>query len=206
MVGVIQDTVENPRAVGMSEDVEPEMNEEGEVQATEEEQLDYDLLTVRARKMMYGPGRENILKMLGSSETPAQGMGKAASMLVKSLVGSAKKSGREISGEVAINAGAEIVEDLSELAVANDVFQYENNEEEKSELEDAMLYGVKFYGDGMLANGEITEEMQSQAKKQMDEGIQEELAMARTKKTPVAEGVQNAIQSGGLISDTMNKT
>ena len=204
----MQDEAINPRSTGMTSEVMPEVNKAGEEIPTEDEQLDYDLLVIRAQKMMYGPGRENILKLISSGETPAQGLGKAAATLVKSLVQSGKQAGREISGEVAINAGAEIVEDLSELAVSSGVVEYENDKEETSELQDAMLYGVKFYGDGMVANGEITPDMQDMAKKQMDEGIQEELAMAKTdeapKKKPIAEGVEQAVnQPSGIVGGMM---
>lgn len=205
----LEDSTENPRSVGMTAEAMPEMDETGEEAATEDEQLDYDMLVVRAQKMMYGQGRESILELLGSSETPAQGLGQAASMLVKSLMQSAKQSGREISGEVAINAGAEIIELLSELATKNNVFQYESDEEESSEIQDAVLWGVKYYGDGMIADGEITPEMQGMAQTQMQEGIQEDLeanAPGGEQKTAIAAGVEEAMipnKSSGIIDGLM---
>lgn len=169
---------------------------------TEEEQMNYDMLVIRARKMMFGKGRDNVLKLLGSSNTPAEGLGQAASMIVKSLTNAAKEAGREISGEVAINAGAEIVDDLSELAKSKGVYQYDSPEEEKQQIEEAMLYGVKHYGDGMIAAGELTPEIQEQAKQQVQEGLTEEQA---TKKTPVAAGVEQAMaeKQDGLIANAM---
>jgi len=157
MTGTMQlppDSTEDPRGFGGTPDPEPMEDADGNIPATEAEQLDYDLLTVRARKMMFGKGKNKILKMLGTSEAPAQAIGKVGSMLVKSLMTSAKESGREISGDVAINAGGEIANDLNDLGKANGVFVYDDEESEKSELADALLWGVKYYGDGMLAAGE----------------------------------------------------
>lgn len=188
-------STENPRGFGGTPDPEPETDDEGNELATEEEQLDYDLLTVRARKMMFGKGKEKILKMLGTSESPAHGIGKVGSMLIKSLMESSKQAGREIGGDVAINAAAEIVNDLNDLGKANNIFKYDSPEDEEKELADAMLYGVKFYGDGMLAAGEITPEMQKIAKQEVEEGLRSEGA-GGPKQTPIAAGVGQAMQPG----------
>jgi hypothetical protein len=187
-----QDTIENPRGFGGTPDPEPVTNAEGEIPATEEEQLDYDLLTVRARKMIFGPGKEKILKMLGTSQSPAQGIGKAGSMIIKSLMDSSKEQGREIDPEVALNAAPEVIDDLNELAKVNKVFQYDSPEDEQKELQDAMLWGTKYYGDGMVANGEITPDMKNLAKRQVQEGIAGEQNKG-PKKKPIAAGVGQAM-------------
>ncbi len=209
MEGKLQSTTENPRGFGGTPDPEPETNADGDVMATDDEQMDYDLLTVRARKMMFGKGKEKILKMLGTSESPAKGIGKVGSMLIKSLMDAGKQSGREISGETAINAATEIAEDLNDLAKANDVFKYDSPEDEMKELEDAILWGVKFYGDGMIANGEITPEMKKNAKQQVDEGLAEEGNTAPQKK-PMAAGVGKAMAGPpagppGLVGGAMQQ-
>lgn len=199
MPQMIKDATENPRGFGGTPDPELGTNEDGEVQATEEEQQNYEMLVIRGRKIMFGKGKENILKMLGSSETPAQGIGKVGSMLLKSLVQSAKQQGREIGAEVALNAAPEIAEDLNDLAKVNKVFQYDSPEDEEKELADAMLWGVKYYGDGMISANEITPEMQSQAREQVRQGIAEEQA-AGPKKTPIAAAVGNAVnQPPGIV-------
>jgi len=194
MQDIPQDSTESPRSFGNRE----ELPQDEENLASEDEQLDNDLIVVRARKMMFGKGRENILKMLGSSPTPAEGIGKVAAMLVRSLVQAAKEQSREIGEDVALNAGLEISEDLNELAKKNNVFTYDSPEDEQAELEDASLWGVKYYGDEMLANNEITPEMQESAKKQMGEGLRKELNIA---KKPIAAGVEQAIGNGGIVNN-----
>jgi len=54
MDGKIEDTTENPRSFG---DTPDPVSEEEMERATPEEQQDYDLLTIRARKMMFGKGK-----------------------------------------------------------------------------------------------------------------------------------------------------
>ena len=193
MENFITEETTDERAFGGKDDLpEPETNELGQEEATEDEQLDNDLIVTRARKMMFGKGRDNILKMLGSSESPAQGIGKVSAMLVRSLVQAAKAGGRNISEEAALNAGFEIGEDLNDLGKANGVFEYDSEEDELRELQDASLWGVKFYGDEQLANNEITPEMQQAATQQMQEGIATEKG-SKMKRNPVAAGVKEAV-------------
>lgn len=197
--GKLESTTENPRGFGGTPDPEPEVNEAGEELPTEEEQMDYDLLTIRGRKMIFGKGKEKILKLLGTAETPAQGIGQAGSMIIKSLMASSKQSGREIDGNTAMHAATEIATDLNDLAKKNGVFQYDSPEDEQQELEDAMLWGAKYYGDGALSTGEITPEWQAMAQKQMDEGIAEEVAKAPK---PKEDKLGSAVKKG-IVESSM---
>jgi len=201
MEGLMEDSTENPRAFGDGAEIEPESNldADGNTQASEDEQMDNDFIVVRARKMMFGAGRENILKQLGSSPSPAEGIGKVASMMVRALVQSAKEGGRDVSEDAAVNAGHEIGEDLNDLAKANGVFEYNSPEDEMEELQDASLWGVKYYGDEMIANNELTPEMQKAAQKVMADGVANE--GEGMKKKPIAEGVEQAVKPGGMINN-----
>ena len=209
-----KDELENPRNFGAGAETtnEPEEEwntDEGEP-ATEDEQQDYDLLVIRAQKIMFGDGREKILTLLGSGESPAKSIGQAESMLIKSLRQSAKEQGRDISDEIALNAGAEIGEDLSELAKSAGVFKYDSEADELQELEDAMLWGVKLYGDGMIQSGEITPEIQQAAAKVTQENNQREYDGApkppKPKKNKVGDAVRQGIDQGdntGIINGAM---
>ncbi len=211
--GKIPDRNINPR--GFGEGSEPEPIDEDI--ATETEQQDYDLLTVRARKVIYGTGKENILRMLGSSASPAEGMGKTGAMIIKSLVQSGKQGGRDMAPSAILESGGDVIDDLNELAKANAVFQYDTPEDEERELADAMLWGVKFYGDGMMSAGEITPEMQDSARQEVQAGMAEEQGMsaappAPPAPSPVAAGVNSALrqpkppgnaQNPGLVGKNM---
>lgn len=187
MEHMLEDKLQDPRGFGGAPDPEVEEQE----QPTEQEQMDYDLLAVRARKMIFGPSKSKMLELMGAAESPSQGMGQAASMLIKTLMAAAKEAGREIPGETAIAAGTEVISDLNELAKNNGVFEYDDQQSEQKELEDAMIWGVKYYGDGMLAGNEITEDMQKQAEQQVVAGIREE--QGGMKKNPIADGVSKGV-------------
>ena len=209
MIG-IQDSTENERRIGdegeeQSPDTSMDTEAEGE-EATPEEQMDFDMLTVRARKMIFGKGRENILKTLGTAETPAKGMGRIGATIMKSLVSAAKDAGREISPDAAVAAAPEILQDLVDVAKSNKIFEFDTPEDEEKALTDAILWGVKYYGDGEIANGEITPQMREQAKQQVQAGLAAEQARAPQKK-PVAAGVEQAMtppeKPAGLVSGAM---
>lgn len=205
---------ENPRGFGGTDDPEPELNEDGTINATEDEQMQYDLLTVRARKMMFGPAKDDVLEMLGSSESPAQGIGQAGAMIMKALWMGAKESGMDIDSDTMIEAGSEIADDLNELGKAEGIFEYDDQASEDAEMEDALMYGVKNYGDGMVEGGEITPEMMSEAQQQVAEGIESEggpkaSSTTQNQQTPIAQGVSQAVApaapppQGGLVGGQM---
>jgi len=207
MDGMTEDTTGNPRGFGESEGVEMD----DELKATPEEQQDYEILIIRSRKMMFGKGKEEILKLLGSSESPSKGIGKAGSMLIKALMQSGEQQGRKMSPDAAINAGAVVANDLNELAKANNIFQYDSPEEEEKQLKEGVLWGVKLYGDGMLEQNEISPEMQSLAKKQMVKAIEDETGdkMPNTQMKPVNAAVNQAVNQPqpmqGLVGGAMQQ-
>jgi len=190
----------NPRGFGGKEDPD-----QGAEKASPEEQQDYEMLTIRARKMMFGDGKDQILKMMGSSEAPAKGIGQAASMLVKSLISSSKEQGRDIGPDAAINAGSFIASELNELGKANGIFKYDTPQDEEKELKDAVLWGVKLYGDGMIESGEVTVEMSNLAKKQVVEEINKEAESGSLpKKNKMSQAVNNAVeQPQGIVAGAM---
>jgi len=201
------DETENARGFGGTADPEPETNKDGTVNATDEEQMQYDLLTVRARKMIFGPAKEKVLGMLGSSESPGKGMGQAGAMILKSLIDAAASKGMEINSDVGAEAGVDVVDDLNELGKSAGVFQYDDKESEAKELEDALLWGVKYYGEAMQSDGAITPEIQKQAQQITVEGLAEEQGAAPKKKSdPIKEGVGQAMQpQAGLVGGNMQQ-
>ncbi len=153
---------------------EPETNEDGTVEPSEDEQLDYDMIVTRALKQIHGSGMDNILKTLGSAERPSQGMGQVTARLIETLKQSAKEGGREIADNTLQHAGVEIIQELSELAVAKGVFEYADEAEEDQEIQDAGLWAVKYYGEAQKNAGAITPEMTGQAQQDMQQGIEAE--------------------------------
>lgn len=200
---------ERPRGFGGTPDPEPATNEDGDELATPEEQANYDLLVIRSRKMIYGPAQDDVLELLSAAESPAQGMGQAGSMILKSLVSSARESGREIDGSVVLAAGAEVVQDLNDLAKAKGVYEYDAPKDEEQQVTDALMWGAKYYGDGALASGELTPEMRAQAQKQMQEGLAAEKGQqvdppVTAQPTKIAQGVNQAMSPPpGIVGGQM---
>ncbi len=177
-----------------------------DIKATPEEQQDYEMLVIRGRKIIFGENKEQVLEMMGSSETPAKGLGQAAAMIIKSLTSAAKEAGRDIGPDAAINAGTIIVSELNELAIKNNVFQYESQEDEDSEIKDGVLWGVKLYGDGMVQQGELTPEITEEAKNLVKNGIAEDSGK-KPQKNKMASAVGEAVNPPppGLISGAMDQ-
>jgi len=197
----LQGTTNNPRGFGGTPDPQ---TEDEKLQASPEEQQDYEMLVIRGRKIIFGEGKDKILEMMGSSEEPAKGLGQAASMIVKSLTSAAKEQGREIGADAAINAGTVIVSELNELAVANGIFKYESEQDEDPEIKDGVLWGVKLYGDGMIQSGELTPEIQESAISQVTAAIQED-AQKNPQKTPMASAVGEAVAPAGIVGGAMTE-
>lgn len=207
MEGMLKDRTEKPRKFGDNADPE-----EVDMQATPEEQQDYEILVIRSRKIMFGAGKEKILTLLGAAESPAKGIGRAGSMLIKSLMQSGEQQGRKMSVDAAANAGANVGADLNDLAKANGVYKYDSPEEEEKELKEGVLWGVKLYGDGMISGGEISPEMQGLAKKEIIQAIEEETGdkMPDTQMKPANAAVNQAMnqpqqEPQGLISGAMQQ-
>jgi hypothetical protein len=199
------DSTEKPRGFGGTPDPEPETNEDGSVNASEEEQMQYDLLTVRARKMIFGRKKNEVLKLLGAADSPAESMGRTGALLLKGLIDAAASKGMKINSDVGTEAGAEIVEDLNELGKSAGVFTYDDKESEVKEVEDALLWGVKFYGEAMQSGKQLTPELQKEAQVLTVEGLAEEQGQSPQKKpNAIADGVSQAMApQQGLVGGSM---
>ena len=197
---LMQGATANPRGFGGNQT--PEEMQAESTEPTPEEQEQYDLMVIRARKMIFGDAKEDLLEMMGASQSPAQGMGEAAALLVKMMTDAMKNEDGPVDPEVAINAGTEIIEDLNDLGKNNGIFEYDSDEDEDQELADAVLWGVKKYGDGMIQSGEITPEMQQMGQQVMQQGMDEEMAsVQQARATPKKTGVAEAV--GGVINGAM---
>lgn len=187
---------EQPRAFGDTPEVEPETNKDGQVIATQEEQENYDMVVARAIKIIYGEGQDDILKLMGSSETPAEGMGRATANIIRVVQQSAKENKREISTETLMYAGMEIIQELSEHGKEQGIFTYDDDDDELTQIQDAGMYATQFYGKAQEANGEIPQEERQKAGNMMQAGIEKEQG-GETEPEPVDNvGIINNISGG----------
>lgn len=189
------DEVKDTRAFGSTPEVEPETNDKGEVVASEEEQQAYDMVVSRGIKIIYGQGKDDILKLMGASESPGQGMGRVVANIVSVIYNQAKENGKEVPDDVLMHAGFELIQELSEYGTTKGVFEYENDKEEEQEIQDAVMWATKYFGESQQAAGKITPEMKQQAGMQVQKGLEEEQGPAE----PAPEdnvGIINSISGG----------
>lgn len=171
----------------------------GEEPATEEEQAMYELVVARAMKFAYGAGKDQVLKTLSSGENPADGIGRAASTIVRAIKQSADQAGKPISDDILFHAGIEIVEDLAEFGSKSGIFQYRDEAEEQEQTELALFYAMKYYGEEALASGDITPEDQEAARRAIDEGIAKERQAGSARVGEAVRGAMNEpdVPAGG---------
>lgn len=206
-INQLVDHTENPRVLTPDKEsavsLEAESDGTEEVPATDEEQDTYDMIVARALSFMHGEGQKNILKMLGSGETPAKSLGQATANIAQMMYKSATEGGREVTSETLINAAAEIMEELNDMGQAAGVFKYENEQESEEQLDDGMGWAMKYYGDMDLQSGAITPEWQEEAQGQVKEGVAKE----QIKMKAVDEGVKKAIntpqEKRGMVKSAM---
>ena len=163
----------------------PEPEKPDQVEANEQEQAEYELLSARALKFIHGKGREHVLKAMSTAEDPAQGMGMVAASVIRNIEDSAKQGGRELDPDMLYQAGADIIEDLALLAQKSGVYEFENEQEAQQFTEDALLHAVHYYGKEGMERGELD---QGEARKVMQEGLASENPTA-----PVTRGVRQAM-------------
>lgn len=199
-----KDRIENPRIVEgeTATPIEDESDPYAEEEATPEEQETYDMIVARALTFMHGDGQKNILKMLGSGETPAKGLGLVTANIAQMMNQSATEGGREVTPETLLNASAEIMEELNDMAQAAGIFKYDNEQEATEQIEDAMGLAMKYYGDMDLQAGKITPELQEEAQMEVRKGVEREQAQMK----PVDAGVKQALGNNkkpGMIQSAM---
>lgn len=119
-----------PEPAGEEEEPEPmEGDDEAQPftqqQATPEEQEAYDMFVAQAYNLIYDEKvLPQIVGMLEGEGDPVEGLARAAAMVISRVKGSAEEAGVELSGDVLLHAGTEVLEDLAELSKESGVKDY----------------------------------------------------------------------------------
>ena len=178
------------RPFGADAETVEEEDPNAEIEASPEEQADYELVVARAYKFIYGAGKDQTLKMLSAGESPAAGIGRATAMILRAIKTSAEQSGKKIEGDILFHAGAELVEDLSEFGKTAKVFEFRDEAEDEQQTQEALFYAMKYYGEEAMANGEVDQEAAQQA---VQQGIQQEQQAASAN---VGDAVRQELPGG----------
>lgn len=106
------------------------MTDEGEVQASPDEQAQYDTFVDKAYELIYNGGKVNpqILKSLEGAGEPVDGLANTTAMVVIRLEDAAEQSGKKLSPDVMLHGGAEVLQDLADLAKQAGVHEYSKDE------------------------------------------------------------------------------
>lgn len=129
-----------------------------ETNVSPEEQAEYDQFVTNGMKLMYSEETmPQVLKAIEGDGDPIEGLGTALATLVLRLEESAAENGREISGDVKINAATELLEQMADLAAAAGIHDYS-----PEDLESALLRGLDVYREIRAQQGDLPTEELSQ--------------------------------------------
>ena len=133
---------------------ETEMDDEQGEAVTPEEQAQYDAFVKNGQKIIYGSGKvsSKILKALDGDGDPISGLATVTVMVVSRLVTSAKEAGQEISSDVVMHGGSEILADLADLQKEAGIADLSDDEQET-----AFYKAVDMYRDMEQKTGGIDE-------------------------------------------------
>lgn len=133
------------------------MNTEGqESNVSPEEQQQYDMFVGNAYKLIFGDERrlQTILQSLKATEDPKLNLANATAQVVAAVEQSAAKAGVQLSGDVLLHGGAEIMESLAEAAQKARIHDY--NEDE---MEGAFYQAVDMYREIGTQQGRVDPKM-----------------------------------------------
>ena len=150
-----------------------EEDDEGEP-VSPQEQAQYNDIVGAAMSMMYSS--PEITKGIASKlkdDAQAKGgianaIGQQTALIMLSVIRGLKKQGANPDPEVALNAGKEILAEVYEIAERTQ--QIPEGQEDQIK-QDAMYEGTRFFGDQYQKAGEITPEMQAQARQAVEQDI-----------------------------------
>lgn len=154
----------------------PGQTEFNEEEATPEEQAQYDQLVNKALDFM-GKNASQILAGINDKSKPVhENVGEAALQMGMNIKGQASAAGVEISPDVLLGAGAEIIAHLMELADAGGILPFEaDSDEYDQELSMALLHATKLAGDEFLKGPGNTPEAQEEAGNFIAQGVAKEV-------------------------------
>lgn len=157
-----------------------------------EEQAQYNNIVVNAMSMMYSnPDMAGMIARRLKSEAEnfgiANAIGQQTANIMLSVVRAMKKTGEEPDPDVVQNAGMEIFAEVFEIAERTG--QVPRGQEDKIK-QDAVYEGTRYYGDKMLKSGEITPEMQQQARQAVEQDVARSQQQPQQAPQPPQPGAQ----------------
>jgi hypothetical protein len=118
---------------------------------TPEEQAAYDRFVDNCYSLIYDKKTiGNVLKSLDATDDPKMNLANTTVMIVKRVADSARQAGQQVSVDVLMHGGAEVLEDLADLAAKMGLHSYTPDEIEGAVYIAADLYRGMAEADGTL--------------------------------------------------------
>lgn len=208
MPGIIDDTAAPPQAAPAAppeqapQDAAPDGVDSEQPNVSPDEQKMYDTVVTGALNQVYSDSGfpAVIQKLQNFKDRPAYAIGHTAAMILMTVKNSATKGGKTIPDDILFAAGQEVVGDITKIAQGVGII---TPEQAQTIGEPAFYEGMKVWGQSMQDKGEITPEMQQQAKDDLaasghplpEGGAQQATAQAAPTAPPApAGGIINGAQ------------
>ncbi|GAA4108928.1 hypothetical protein ACFFTN_01515 [Aminobacter aganoensis] len=125
------------------------------VQASPEEQADYERFIGRAFELIYNQQMlPQVLGLLQGEGDPKEGLARAATMIIGRVAGAAQQAGTKLSGDVLLHAGTAVFEDLANLASEAGIHDFG---EDRDGLEGAYFKALDLYREMLQQSGQLDE-------------------------------------------------
>ena len=148
--------------------------DEGEAPTPQEQQQYNDIVTAGLSMIYSNPDNARNIATKLQEDAKAKGgianaIGQQAATIMLSVVRGLKKQGAMPDPDVVLNAGTEVLSEIFEIAERTG--QVPQGQSEQI-MQDAMYEGTRYYGEQEQKAGEITPEMQAQARQAVEADIQ----------------------------------
>ena len=134
----------------------------GQAQAVEEtpnvtpqEQKEYERFVSNGLNMIYDPkGLKKIVKSLRGGDNPVEGLANTLVSVVQRLEQSARQSGNEVSGDVMLQGGVELLETLVEMSEKAGIHEFS-----EKDMETALFMAMDNYRFIKQSQGQLPDEV-----------------------------------------------
>ena len=163
-----------PQRGGFSLMGDSEPDDDGEAPTPQEQQQYNDIVTAGLSMIYSNPDNARNIAMKLQEDAQAKGgianaIGQQAATIMLSVVRGLKKQGAMPDPDVVLNAGTEVLSEVFEIAERTG--QVPQGQSEQI-MQDAMYEGTRYFGEQEQKAGEITPEMQAQARQAVEADIQ----------------------------------
>jgi hypothetical protein len=126
-----------------------------------EEQQAYDAFIDNGAELIYRKeAMPQLVESLRGADNPIEGLANTLAMVVMRLEDSAEKAGQEMSGDVMLHAGSELLQMLAEMSEAANIHTFSEEDQEAALYQALDIYRSTRQEEGRLPVEELQNDMQ----------------------------------------------